>query len=455
MAVLSKSGHLRQGIENGGEFILPYREVFEQAIQTGFSQRLRGIHPVVFILTLLTHRSAHKKPTIRELRDAYVLLTGVEFEDPNDVITYSSFYARFNDKLLGFIKAILLSSMNMMDNRKDIKLKDNYSKFRQIYLLDNTIIRLHEKLADQFPAARTRNVGKSAGLKLSVLFNATASSPSSIAVNPERTHDIKTLNIGKWVQDKLIIMDLGFFKLWNFVKISEFGGYFLVRLKSNANPIVKKILAPDIGEKASEFIGKPVKEVLSLLPPGEVAMEVTVNFRRRKYKKKTGKLDSYDFICVAQYNDEAQRWHTYLTNLDLDSFSVKEICALYAFRWTIELLFKEIKSDNELGKFKSVNIYLNESMIFTSILRTIITRRFYLLAIQHQQLSDFSKIHPLLFSRIFIENIRDIAKILRKEVKHGQIQNDEWIEHIRLISALSHPIKRADSDLIQVAQPVK
>ena len=42
---------------------------------------------------------------------------------------------------------------------------------------------------------------------------------------------------------------------------------------------------------------------------------------------------------------------TWLTNLPRNAFSYNEIMLLYRTRWQIELLFKELKSYNNLKKF--------------------------------------------------------------------------------------------------------
>jgi len=271
-------------------------------------------------------------------------------------------------------------------------------------------------------------------------------------VFPERTHDIKTFKIGKWVENSLIILDLGFFKTWNFDKIVRYGGSFLIRLKSNSKPIVTKILLPEADSRYKDLIGLPVHEVLGKLPHGPVAMKVRVSFRRRKYRNKRGRVDFCDFYCYADFNHTAQRWHTYLTNLSPEEFTVPEICALYTYRWTIELLFKEIKSDNELGQKKSVNAYLSESLIYIAILRTIMSREFYSLVSKWLAQNSDTSIPPLLWSRIFIEHLPNMASIIRKETIFGFRSSNEWVGLLKDLVRCSIPIKRAESRLLQVLQ---
>lgn len=444
----------RKGLKtwNGDGLFVPYEELMIAAKQTQFCERLRVIHPVIFLMTLLTYRSFHLVPTIRELWQHYVRLTGYEGFDNSEVIKYQSFYERFDEYLVDYLKAAVSLAMEKLESNSPWKLHGKLEQFNTVYILDNTLVRLHDKLNLLFPAARTRKPGKSAGFKVSVLFNAVAHGPCSISVFPERTHDIKTFKIGKWVENSLIILDLGFFKMWNFDKIVRYGGSFLIRLKSNSKPIVTKILLPDADSHYNDLIGLPVHEVLGKLPHRPVAMEVRISFRRRKYRNKRGRIDFCNFYCYADYNHTAQRWHTYLTNLSPEEFAIPEICALYAYRWTIELLFKEIKSDNELGQKKSVNEYLSESFIYISILRTIMSREFYSLVSKWlAQISD-TTIPPLLWSRIFIEHLPNMASIIRKETIFWFRSSNEWVDLLNELIRCSIPIKRAESRLLQVLQ---
>lgn len=451
MVVHRKYGQIKPLLENGGEFILRYEEVLEHARRTGYLQRLRVIHPYLLIQTLITHRTVHAKITVRELWQAYVKMASPDVKDPHQVISYQSFYNRFSKRLPDFIREILISTMTRIEHTSRLKLVGKYVKFKAIYLKDNTIIRLHDKLASKFPATRTRKAGLAAGFKLSILFNVVAHGPSSVSLVPERTGDIRTLKIGPWVKDRLLILDLGFFKHWSFTKISENGGYFLTRLKSTSKPVVKRILTPGIDGSCSTYIGKPVNEVLRHMPRGTVVMEVTLPFRRRKYKTNAGKIDSIDFLVIAEYNPDSGQWHTYLTNLPFEEFTAQEICALYAFRWTIELLFKEMKGDNELGAVKSVNVPLNEAFVYISILRTVVSRAIFLLAATLQNVSEKVPFRPLLWSRIFKEHASEIARIQKKEHSEGIWCNKEWSDLIRILAGFSIPIKRTPSRMIQPA----
>ena len=54
----------------------------------------------------------------------------------------------------------------------------------------------------------------------------------------EKTHDSTLFETGSWLQGRLVLLDLTYFKYRRFALIDENGGYFVSRLKQNANPVI-------------------------------------------------------------------------------------------------------------------------------------------------------------------------------------------------------------------------
>lgn len=50
--------------ENGYGLFVPYDDLMVAAKHTKFCEKLRVIHPVIFLMTLLIYHSFHKVPTI-------------------------------------------------------------------------------------------------------------------------------------------------------------------------------------------------------------------------------------------------------------------------------------------------------------------------------------------------------------------------------------------------------
>src|SRR5664279_3365536 len=87
------------------------------------------------------------------------------------------------------------------------KLSKKLKNFQDILIQDSTIVRLHSSLADKFPATRSRTIA--AGVKVSIMVSAIANGPKTIALYSEKTAEIKTLRIGPWIKDRILLVDLG------------------------------------------------------------------------------------------------------------------------------------------------------------------------------------------------------------------------------------------------------
>ncbi len=127
-----------------------------------------------------------------------------------------SWFPRFTPELVGFLKACVIRAMETMgdDNRE---LSPKLSRFRDVLIQDSTIVRLQ--------AFNTRKVAP--GVKVSVLVSAVAAGPTRIAIHGERTSEIKTLKLGPWIKDSILLADPGFYSHLSFEKIEEYGGYFV------------------------------------------------------------------------------------------------------------------------------------------------------------------------------------------------------------------------------------
>ena len=161
-------------------------------------------------------------------------------------------------------------------------LKDKLAGFKDLAAQDSTIIRLHEKLAKRWPAARSRKVA--AGVKVSLIISAVADGPKSVALYGERTSDVKTLKIGPWIKDRILLIDLGFYKHQIFTRISENGGYFVSRVKDMVDPLIVGTNRKCRG-RATDIVGKKLSEVLPKLKRRIIDVKVEVSFKRRKYNR--------------------------------------------------------------------------------------------------------------------------------------------------------------------------
>jgi IS4 transposase len=374
------------------ERLFPPDKVREIARETKFVERERILEPVFFLWTLILGFGVRLERTLSNLRRLYMAWSKSE-------VCASAWYDRFTPEAVRFLQSCAVLGISQMAGETQRKLADKLRRFLDLLIVDNTIIRLHEALAKRWPATRSRNVA--AGLKLSLIVSAVANGPSHVAVHAERTPDIKTLRLGSWVKDRILLMDLGFYKFRIFARIDEQGGYFVSRLKANCNPFILQSLKVHRGQ-AINLAGKWWGEVESRLQREVADVLAEITFSRRPYNGKSSS-DSLPLRLVAIYDDEDKEYHLYLTNIPPEVLSAEDIAALYALRWEIELVFKELKSKYALDVVDTRNPNIVLGLIWTAVLTLLVSRRLYGLLLRSAPREIVGRYTPLRWSNSFAE----------------------------------------------------
>jgi IS4 transposase len=336
------------------------------AKETGFIKRERKIKAVSFFWILVFGFGIASEKCLASLKRSYERREKIELSD-------GSWYERFTPDLVRFLKVCIFHGIQNLNQNPSRALKGKLSEFKDILIQDSTIVRLPEKLAEKWPAARTKKIA--AGVKVSLLVSAIADGPKRVMIYGERTSEIRTLRIGRWVKDRVLLIDLGFFKYFFFHRIKKHHGYFVSRLKSNANPVIVAIHT--ISQKQSISLqGKRLKKVLPHLQGDIIDLEVEVSFKKRIYNGKR-RMGTDQFRMVFIYNEEKKKYHIYLTNISPEILSAKEIAALYSARWVVELIFNELKNKYALDEISSANPDVVQAFIWVAILALIVSRRIY------------------------------------------------------------------------------
>ena len=346
--------------------LFPPEWLRNKAKETGLIKRERKIDPVIIFWVLAIGYGTFLQRTLAGLKRNYETAS-------NRILSDSSWYYRFTPELVAFLRECVARGLEYLAQEPNRTLSERLSPFEDVLIQDSTIVRLHEKLAKIWPATRSRKVA--AGVKVAILTSAIASGPKSVALFAENTNDLKTLKIGPWIRDRILLIDLGFYKYQIFTRIKENGGYFVSRLKSNANPLIIETNRTYRG-RSIDVRGKHLQDVLKDLKRQVLDVEVEVTFNRRAYRGKE-KKDSEQFRLVAVYNEDEDKYHLYITNLSPDLLEPEEVARLYGARWEVEILFKELKSKYALDVVPTANPQVIEAFIWIAILTLLISRRIY------------------------------------------------------------------------------
>ena len=396
----------KSSIENPLRKMFPEEWLRETARETGLIKRERKIDPTIIFWVLTLSFGVRLQRTLASLKRQYE-------KEANTTLSDSSWYYRFTPELVEFLHQCVIHGIEELAKEPGRNLSKKLERFKDVLIQDSTIVRLHSSLAEQFPAARTKTVA--AGVKVSVLVSAIANGPKTVALYAEKTAEIKTLKIGPWIKDRILLVDLGFYKTQLFARVAENGGYFISRIRKNMDPVIVSIEEGVHKTKREAFIGKTVNECIEQLSGKDVDAIVKIAFKRRAYKGKQ-KNDEMKVRLVAVYNEEEEKYHIYITNIQKDILNAKDIAKLYGARWDIELLFKELKSKYALDVLETKSVQVIEALIWTAILTLIVSRRIYnLVRNSSSNPEKMVRYTQLRWSTIFAENASDLLTVILKD----------------------------------------
>lgn len=387
--------------------LFPSTFLMTLAKSSGMMVRVRQVSPVDLFWTLVLGFGLGRTRTIAALRRAYEKTTGQTIQE-------SSFYGRFSGGLARMLKAAVGHALS---NSLGVgrALTGALTPFADVLLTDSTVVRLHDMLAPAFAACRTNHT--KAALKAHVIMSVTGEGEQSVKITSERAHDGPVLRVGKWVRDRLFLFDLGYFRYQLFACIGRNGGYFLSRLKANANPLIVGVNRMHRG-RAVPIIGTRLRDCVDRLQREVLDVDVRVRFERRRYAGRV-RRDTQQLRVIGIRDQRTDDYHFYVTNIPPEKLAAEDIRATYALRWQVELLFKELKQSYRLDQMPSKKAHVVEALLYCAILTLVVSRR--LLDLVRRKLKGFEHRLPAqrwanVFAAIALDLLRIVTRPLR-EVK--------------------------------------
>ena len=292
------------------------------AEKLGVVKRRRKLDVVCFVWTLIMGFGAGSKRTIASLRRTYQVMSGHR-------IARSAFFDRFTPQLTKLLLHLLNEVLRQQREKVPRIFGERMRGFERILAMDATVRRLHHLLSDTFPGCRTNH--SPAAAKLHMVMNVVDGSPNRIRITSERTGDAAPWKrVGSWVKGSLMLFDLGYYNFHLFHRIAQQKGYFVSRLKTNANPRIITDLGGGAGRRI-DVPGMRLQEVLPRLRRKTFEAIVEVGFFKRAYKEKR-RFMCRQFRLIAVRNDETNTYHVYLTNTAAEQLSAEDITEVYALR---------------------------------------------------------------------------------------------------------------------------
>jgi hypothetical protein len=279
------------------------------------------------------------------------------------VIPRTSFWSRISrprfTAMLNHILENLLRDVGSIDYAKNATLIDQIG-VQDVLLIDTSLLHLPNSAASCFPNTRHNGHALSA-IKLHCCYSLKYNNIQGCALTRADVHDRNIFPAVKSLEKKLIIMDLGYYDFELFSQIEVSGGFFLSRVKKNAN---FKITKPGAG-LSQYYRGRNILGIKSFR--GEV-IECFIGLNN--------KLKGRDFgmRAIGFWNPDTQEYHWYMTNLTIPA---KVVYPLYQNRWQIELLFKSLKSSFHLNEIPSSNPVIVQNLILAGLISSVIASSVY------------------------------------------------------------------------------
>ena len=382
--------------------VLPAERVRRLASALGVVRRARKVDIVSLVWTLVLGFQVGHERSLVGLRQAYEKLA-------EHTLVASGFYKRLTAKLARLMKSLALEALKQTAPALGLP-SGSLAGFRELLAIDACVIRLHDLLARDFPGCRT-NQSKSAA-KLHMVMSVTDGSARRVKVTDERTSDVTPWKrVGKWVEGRLLLVDLGYYRFHLFDRIDANGGFFLSRAKTNFNPVI--VAANRNWRGASvPVVGTKLREVLPRLQRQYLDVMVEVTFKKRVYRGAQGSK-TRTFRLVAVRNDATGAYHCYITNIPTDRLSASDVRSTYALRWQVELLFKAMSSHGHLKQMPSKKKAVVECLIWGTVLSTLASQALHRLV--RRRVEAERHIPLLRWAALFGRNAAEILALVQGE----------------------------------------
>jgi len=332
------------------------REVEELARQCGFYKRKpKEIRAFDFALCCALAAMVEGKRAFASVWRLLAAAAGVE-------VARSAVTQRFGEGSAQLMEELFCRAAERLKSGPCPDLLDRLEQFRAVLANDGSVLMLSPLLKKLFPATRTNSV--EAAAKLHATADLVHRRIVRVELTGERDSELDVARAQPIESNTLYINDLGYTSYDYFADIKNAEAHLLMRLKDNANPTIVAV---------RHGVYAPVRTVRK-----------QVGLRQASF---TQSQDTFDVDAefntsnglvvlrvVGCYNPETDKHHCYVTTLAHEDFSPEELTTLYSLRWTIELLFKLLKSSCHLDHVDTSNPAALRTHIYASLLAaTILT----------------------------------------------------------------------------------
>ncbi len=193
--------------------------------------------------------------------------------------------------------------------------------FNHIRIQDGTSFALKSTLADTWPGRFT--TVSPAAVELHVDLDLMSEMVNRVELTADTASERASLPQAQELIGDLLLADRGYFATRYLQAVDDAGGFFIVRGKTDINPLIIKAIGPD-GRELKRFRNQRLKAVKHLLSNYD-CLDLTVCFTVRA-EKPGDKQNKFKCRLVVHPNLRSDETPRYLvTNLDAKLFSPEQV----------------------------------------------------------------------------------------------------------------------------------
>jgi len=288
----------------------------------------------------------------------------------SQTITSQAVHQRFSEGSTAFLTAVL--HQLLADRFTALDASAKFKTIRRILVEDSSVQSMPKANAGAFPAHGNRH-GSTAGVKIDFGYDLLSGSVVSHSLHSatEQDKSIGREFLIQVLKNDLVLRDMGYFCLAEFVEIERLEAFWLTRvpltlgLFTEAGERIESVLRRnrggilDIHVKAGAE-GKPCR-LVAVRAAGKVARQ------RRQKRREEAAAKGVEPDPVGLLRDG---WHLMLTNLSAEDFPPSLLRAVYRARWGVEIQFRAWKQAQNLDK--ALNRRSSEAHLMAIILVAMI-----------------------------------------------------------------------------------
>ncbi len=321
----------------------------------------------------------------------------------------------------------LLEEVLLKQSGKDF-ISGLFESFGKVLLQDSTTLRLPQVLSKLFPGNHSRGEQKAVA-RIQSIFDIKAMRFINFSLGSFTQNDQSAsgsiLSLVK--KGDLVIRDLGYFSLAVFEKLIKAKVHFLSRLRygvtisdSQGKPVLlKDLLKQKQGVDRWVYIGREKKVWVRLVMVPVPAAQAAEKIRRAKQDR-----DARLNHCQQYY--QWLTFNVYITTVDKEVWTAREVYKAYRVRWQIEIIFKSWKTGFNLQHILHEGC-TNEHRVRVSIFLLLLFMCLFMqkIYVRHKQgieKNSDKTISLLKLSMYVSNNIKEIItipdKMLREIIVH-------------------------------------